>query len=230
MATSSSYSFDLTAAEIIRDAFRLAGIVDMGRNPSANQQTGARSFLNAIYKALQNEGIILHAQEMDTVTLTTGTASYVTDADTMDVIFPGPYVTNTAGTSSQVKQMTSDEYMGIADKTTRGVPTQLYVEKRASTTLYLYPVPDDTVTSLTFYRQRLLRDVDNGGVTQDLPSRFTLFVVTELAHRIALSQSLPASKCGYLRDEAMRLKIVALGNDNEHGNVQFSPMSTGGWR
>jgi hypothetical protein len=120
--------------------------------------------------------------------------------------------------------------MQISDKTQQGTPTRMLVDESSSgVTLYLYPVPDSTVASFTYQRVRLLRDVDTGTVTEDLPSKYLKAITYTLAHDIALAQSLPIAKAQYLGVIAEKEREAAMGMDSEHGSIQFSIQHRGGY-
>ncbi len=222
MATSTSYSFDLQRDQIIRTAMRLAGPLGIGAEPTADDIAACSDLLNLGLKALQTEAAILRSVERVTATLTSGTASYTASADTIDVEGPA-YVTSTSSTTdSRVDFMSRDEYMIITDKTIQGRPSRMYVEKaNASLVIYLYPVPDTTVTSLTYARVRLLKDMDSGTVTADLMSRWGRAVTCMLAHDVGLAYGMPLDRIAYLKTEFQTAKALALSDDAERGPSWF---------
>jgi len=230
MAISTSYAWNPSRDEIIRSALRLVGEIPFGDEPTADQALGASDMLGGILKALRNSGVVLNTIERTTQTTTSGTASYTPAADTVDVNFPA-YITPSSGsTTTQLVQMSRDEYMEISDKTTTGVPLRMYVEKGSTLTLTLWPVPDSTTTSFTYARERLLRDADSGTVTMDLPSRWVQYLEFELAHKLALHYNRSMERVGYLKKLALNERAEAQGADNEGGEVSFVPSWGGGWR
>lgn len=233
MAVSSNYSWTQTRDQIATAAYRLAGLKTAGRSPSADELSAANDYINASLKALENDGIRLRNVARVNQTLTSGTASYSAADDTIDVEFP-VYLTYTNGSSTTtVQPMTRDEYMALTNKTDQGVPSRLYIEK-ASTgttpnlTLILWPVPDSTVTTLSYARVRLIRDLDSG-TNPDLGPNWIKFLTYELAHDLCLANSLPLPRAQYFKGLATQEKNRAQQDDTERGDVQFVVSHRGGW-
>lgn len=231
MTVSSSYSFDLTRNQLITTAARLAGIVGAGATPTANDYSAASDLLNIGLKALQTEGMILRTVERVNQTLTAGTASYTAAADTIDVDYPA-YVTQTgSNVNIPVYEMSRQNYMLVSDKTIQGVPTSLYVEKSGATlALILYPTPDVNTTTLTYARVRLLRDMDQAGVTPDLASRWLQTLSYMLAHSLALAYQMPLNRVQYLQQLYETAKERARGDDTERGDLFMHVAHVGGSR
>lgn len=232
MPVSSSYGFGLTGAQIVTRSMQLTGLLNPGRNPAPEVVAMGLDMLNLTLKAEQNRGNILTTIDRLTVTTTAGTASYPAAADALDIEFPGYTTRTTGGNTNVLLQMQREEYMAISDKTTQGIPTLMFVEKNAFPyTLILYPVPDTTMASFTYSRSRLLRDMDASGTTNpDLAARWLKWMVFNLAHDLALSFSLPATKADYLRKLSEAERDQAEGYDNQGGDIRFTVGHGGGWR
>lgn len=175
--------------------------------------------------ALQAEGLVLGSVERATLALVAGTAEYTLPADTLDV-FIGPQ--NLAGTvytassaENPVRAIHRHEYQtGIATKATQGTPTTVYVERLAAVKLAFWPVPRETMT-FRYDRQRLLRDMDTGGVTLDLARKWQKAIVYAVAWQVALAKSIPLQKVDYLRKVAEAEKATVRVQDNEKGHTQI---------
>lgn len=219
MTTSLNASFDLSRDQIIRMAFQLVGVLEAGKEPDANQLAMASDLLNMGLKALQNDGIILRALEQATTTLTAGVAKYTLAADTLDVDDRSFYVT-TGTTDLRLEQISRGQYMELSLKAVQGQPTQFYVEKGTTVSFFLYPTPDGNWTSVTYPRVRLLRDMDTGSVTTDLPSKYLKYVTYMLAADLALHHGL-LPRQQILAQTANDEKMRALNDDTERGPVSF---------
>jgi hypothetical protein len=103
--------------------------------------------------------------------------------------------------STFVRQVTREEYMGISDKDSKGRPSIFYSQMHAVTTLFLWPIPDID-GALEIQRSRLLADNEDGSRTVDLERHWTKYVLYELAHSIAVANSVSPIKCGYLKGQA----------------------------
>lgn len=225
MTTSASASFDLSRDQIIRVAFQLVGVLEAGKEPDAAQLAMASDMLNMGLKALQNDGIILRALEQATTALVAGTAKYTLASDTLDVDDRSVYVTS-ATTSQQtdlrLDQISRGQYMELSLKAIQGQPTQFYVEKAIGVAMYLYPTPDSNWTSITYPRVRLLKDMDSGSVTPDLPSKYLQYIAYMLASQIALNSGLLYRHTALIA-LAQSEKERAIQDDTERGPVSFRP-------
>lgn len=224
MTVSSNYSFNLNRNQILMVAARDAGVVAPGQEPTAHDYATLSDILNVEVKSLQAEGVLQGTVERVTASLTAGTASITAAADTIDVEGIA-YVTPTGaspGTSNnQVFPMTREEYMSLSDPATQGVPTRYYVERLATLTIYLYPVPDANQASFTYARVRLLRDMDTGAVTADMPSRWLKALISRVSWKAAMAYQKPLERVQYLQTIAADDVTRALGQDNERGDVWF---------
>jgi hypothetical protein len=227
VTVSSSYSLDYTRDELLKTAFQLAGVVDEEHDPSAADYAMASRFLNLELMALQAEGVVLRSVERTTLTLVSGTATYTLPADTVDVQF-GPNdevgtIVDSDSKETSVLSMSRHEYLGITDKTSAvtGRPSRAYVEKLASVTVTLWPVPDSTAVSLRYARVRLLRDGDTGAVTMDLHRKWLKFVTYASAANIARAKSLGLDAVGDLQNQAERMKAVCLADDSQRGKIRL---------
>lgn len=221
MTTSANAAFDLSRDALIRMAYQLVGVLEAGKDPDANQLAMASDLLNMGLKALQNDGIILRTLEQATTTLVPGTAQYTLASDTLDVDDRSFYVTS-GTTDLQLVQISRGQYMELSNKATQGQPTQFYVEKGTSVSFFLYPAPDGNWTSVTYPRVRLLRDMDSGSVTPDLPSKYIKYVAYMLAADLALHHGL-LPRYQLLKGTAEEEKVRATNDDTERGPVSFRP-------
>lgn len=221
MTTSANAAFDLSRDQIIRVAFQLVGVLEAGKDPDANQTAMASDLLNMGLKALQNDGIILRTVERTTTTLVAGTAQYSLASDTLDVDDRSVYVTS-GTTDLRIEPISRGEYMELSNKATQGQPTQFYIERGVAVSMFLYPTPDASWATITYPRVRLLRDMDTGAVTADLPSKYLKYVAYMLASDLALHHGL-LPKYQALRTEAATEKERAVSDDTERGPVSFRP-------
>lgn len=225
MAVSPNASFDMSRDSIIRVAFQLVGVVAAGTQPDANQIAMASDLLNMGLKSLQNDGIILRTIDRTTTTLVGGTAQYTCASDTLDIDDRSVYVTTgTTGTTQEtdlaLRPISRGMYMELSLKAVQGQPTQIYVEKGAAVSFFLYPTPDANWTSVTYPRVRLLRDMDTGSVTPDLPSKYLKYVTYMLAADLALHHGL-MPKYQALAVTAADEKNRATNDDTERGPIRF---------
>jgi len=223
-----STNFDLTRQGIIRNAYQMAGIVSPGSEPDTGQTAFASDLLNTRVKALQSEGIILVTLERVTMPLTAGVASYDLAADTLDVDIGTPYVT---GNSINVPMQWYSRamYMALTVPSVQGQPTSIYIEKTATITANLYPVPDSGWTSMTLPVIKLLPDLTTGNSVTGLQAKYLRTFIFGLAADLALAHGLTVAYAA-LNAKFEEEKALATADDTERGNLRFIPDDgMGGW-
>lgn len=230
MTVSANSTLNYTRDQLITVAFRYAGVLSAGRDPSSADIAMASDFMNLELMTLQAEGVILRTIERTTLTLGTpddGDATYNLPAGTIDVENSANgqagTIVPTEGAETVVSLMSRDEYLALPDKSddTTGRPTKVYIEKLATLTATFWPVPDSTCVSFRYARVRLLQDLDSGGVTVDLARRWLQAVTYAVAAQIAMAKSLGPQVAGYLRSEANRLKAICRSDDTQRGAIRF---------
>lgn len=227
MTVSANYSQEFQRDELLTLALQATGVLESGMEATADDLEMASNFLNLELQSLQAEKVVLRTIERATLTLTAGTAEYTLPADTIDVQL-GPNdqigtILPSSGSETAVVAMSRADYAAITDKTSdvTGRPTRAYVEKLASVTITLFPVPDATSTTLRYSRVRLLRDADTGAVTMDLARRWLKYVVYAVAVHIARAKSLGRETVDDLRAEAELAKERCKEDDNQRGRIRF---------
>lgn len=218
MAIATSYSYNPTCDEILRMAFQYAGILPMGREPSAQQLAHARGMMDSFFKSAA-PAKLMQMEQATPLALTAGTDSYVLAGDTIEVEFPFMQSATGQASQTQITRMAWHEYQAITDKEQTGTPIRCYPEKLATVTLYFWPVPDQVYT-VTYRRQRLIRNAESGA-TLDMTQRWIRGVAYQMAHDMALASSLKLDRVQYLQKQADRLLDEAEGRENEGGDVQF---------
>lgn len=220
MATSSSYSFDLSTSGIIRLAFQRIGIVPAGQEPDANQYAMGRDMLQVALTALQVEGIQLRSVLPTTTPLLAGTARYTAASNVIDIDERTPYISNSSNVDLPLRKISRGEYMALSAKTSQAPPSMIYVEKGATLSFYLYPTPDNTYTSITYPAIILQPDMTTADVTSGLASRYLDTVILSLAVMLCDHHGLDARKAS-LTVDLERAKGKAINDDTERGPVTF---------
>lgn len=224
MTISATSTFELTRDQILRRAFQLAGMIEAAQNMNANDAAMASDFLGMELDSLQAQGVLI--RHVERTTKSTGILpSYTLDTDTVDV-FVGPdniagtfaYTSDTAETP--VRAISRHEYVSIADKTASGRPALVYIEKAASVTATLWPVPSSGGT-FRYSKIRFPRDADTGNVTLDVARKWQKAICYQMAWQIALAKSMPAARVAMLRSIGESEKAKVLANDVESPHVQL---------
>ena len=233
MTTSNSTNFSVTRDELISGALRLAGAVSLGETPTTDQVIEAAQALNMLVKALQVDGMPLWAIKEYTMTMTASTASYAIGVG-LTVNTPKPlkviqaYLRDiTTNVDVPLRIVTRDEYNRLGNKTTSGVPSQIYYEpQRDQGLLYVYPTPGTTeVTNkrIVLVYQRPFEDFDSSTDTPDFPQEWYEAIKYGLAIRLAGEYGLPLEDRRQLLQEYILIKTDALGFGTEEGSLFVYP-------
>ena len=225
MTASASTSFDLSRTGIVRLAYQTLQVVPAGEDPDINQLAMGSDFLNVLIKELENEGIYLSRLERTTTALVAGQAQYTPASNTLDIDQRTPYVTGGGGSPEidcQLRMITRGEYMALPLKDTEGQPTMMYVEKAATLSFFLYPVPDANWTSVTYPRVLMLSDMDSAAVTSGLPSKYLATLYLGLAVKLAPAHG-KLSMMQLLAATYEQAKAKATNDDTERGDLVLRP-------
>lgn len=222
MTVNSTTTRELPISTIVLRAYQLASLAPPQQATSGAEWDAkaamARDFLETEIDALQAEGVFARSVDFYDLSVSDGTASYTLPSTTLDLVYDGMYLPDSATTGeTPVRPASREEYHALSDKTAEGRPHMYYLHRQATLTVYLYPVPNEAAT-ITFQRHRLLADNDDGSATLDLQRYWTDYVTWALAHKLAVAAGLPVNRCGYIRSQAdyklERAKSYAHQNPN----------------
>ncbi len=184
MSTSGTYTFSMDLADIIEEAFELAGI----EARSSTDLSTARRSLNLIFADWVNWGVNLWAIEEITTDLVKGTASYTLTGRTLDIL-EAVINEDTNDTDRPIKRISIEEYLDLPDKTSQGQPSLWALLRGQDTpTLFLYPTPDDSTDDFKAWHVRYLQDAGDYDDNPDVPRRFLPALVYRLAYEMNLKK------------------------------------------
>lgn len=238
MTVSANSLPDLQRDEIIQAALWLVGDLEASQAVPGKDAAMGMQLFRLLLDKLQAEGSVLRTIERTTLTLVSGTSEYTLASDTIDVEIAqngvvGMIIPSTGTGESPVMAMRADEWMQISNKTTVGParPTSVYVEKLASVSLVFYPPPGSESASFRYRRVRLLKDVDTGSNTVDLPSRWTYALTMGLAALIARAKSADVQRVEMFDATFEAAKKEARREDVERGPTRLRIVhSNKNWR
>lgn len=214
MATSGTTNFKLDVADVIEEAYELLGL-EMRTGYDARK---ARRSLNIMFQDWANRGINLWKVEQVSTTMVQGQAQYdMTSAD-IDVL---ESVVRRDGTDYTLERITREDYLNLPQKSQTGRPTQIYVERTATPSFYVWPTPENATDVVISYRIRRIEDADSLTNDVDVPSRFIPPMVTGLAYYLAMKaapERAQAMKMVYEEDFAR-----AANEDSERGSLYIRP-------
>lgn len=118
------------------------------------------------------------------------------------------------------------EYMALPNKLlSSSRPTQFYLERTITPTVYLYPVPQDATVTIIYNTMRSVQDVGAFTNTADMVQRFADALVSELAARLAVKFA-PA-RYADLQALADKAFAIASTEDTENVSLRIVPDVTG---
>jgi hypothetical protein len=221
LAIGTSYSFDLDLAGLVRVALQRASVLGIGDEPQAAEVTAGGQYLNLLLKSWQAASRLLRNVERVTKTITAGTATVTVDADTIDIEFPATIKLTSGDARYEVERMTLDEYNILSDETEEGIPTKALVQRGATCSLTLWPVPTSTVSSITYTRVKLIKDV-LAGETAEVQQRYLDALCWGLARDFADHYEKSPEKIDRLERRYMDARRDVHRDNTERGYVKFS--------
>lgn len=230
MPTSGTTSWKLNRDQVITAALRKLGVLPSGGSPSGNQTNEANDSLNALVKTLQADGMPLWKISSQTFTVTSGTASY-TVGPSQTINCPKPLkilqaLTTPSGgvntTMNIYNRYDFNELPNTSDFT--GEPTTLYYQPGNTTgTITLWPIPDNSTTSITFHYHSPYEDMSSATDDFDFPSEWMTPLIYLLAWMMAPEYGIPPQDRMLLQKEAEYWHQYALSMGSEEGSFFVRP-------
>lgn len=124
-------------------------------------------------------------------------------------------------------KMNRDDYSNLSNKFFGGRPTQFWYNKqRTQPIMELWPSPQEQYTfyQIVAYVQKYIQDV--GTMTQelDIPQRWYLAIVCELARQLGLEiKEVPGEMMPFLREEAESQLAIAWAGETDSSPAAFRP-------
>ena len=239
MALSGSYDWTLNRDQVITGALRKLAVLPSGGSASTAQTNDAAEALNALVKAFQADGMPLWAITSHTFTVTSGTASYnIGVGATLNTVAPLKVIQalrTVSGTSAVPMNVYNRyDFNQLPNlSTVTGIPVNLYYQPTLGTTsepygiVKLWPVPNDSTTTVTIHYQRPYQDMDSASNNFDFPSYWIQALIYNLAWVLSPEFGVPPTDRKILAQEAQYWKGEALSYGSEEGSVLFQPNTQG---
>lgn len=181
-----------TAADLIRGAFRVLGVLASEESPAAQEESDALSALNDMIDSWAAERLNLWATLRSTHTLTVGLNPHTigsggTFSTTRPVRIDRASIIPTTATASELPlNILSDaEWQATQGKTSSGTPVSLWVESAYSLLkLWLNPIPSAADTLVLYTWQQIGRFAATS-TTVDLPPGYSRALRYNLAAELA---------------------------------------------
>ncbi len=218
MATSGTYVFNPTLAEMIDEAFERCGINPM--TLSFQHIISARRSMN--FMALGewiNSGLNFWQLELVTRNLAQGEKSFVLPVGTIDVLSA---IVRRDGYDTELYPMGMQEYEAIPDKDIEGKAVRFAVDRQISPVIYLWQPSQVSTDVLVYRRLRQTQDSKQLSSTADVPPRFHDAFAAGLAARLAVKFS--QDRLQVLKSEYSQALSLAKLEDRERGPMQINPV------
>jgi hypothetical protein len=233
VATSNSYDWTLTRAQVISGALRKLGVLASGASPSTAQTNDATEALNALVKAFHADGMPLWAITNHTFTVTSGTSSYAIGTGlTLNVTPPLKVLQAryklSGGDFTPMNVYNQYDFNNLPDVNSEGVPINLYYKYGVTNgvdtgTIKLWPIPNDSTTQIDIVYQRPFMDMDATDNQFDFPSYWMQALIYNLAWALAPEYGTPPTDRDKIAAEAKYWKDQALSYGAEEGSIYFVP-------
>lgn len=196
MATSGTTSFNLNIDEVIEEGYERCGLT----TNSGYDLRSARRSLDLLFAEWGNRGIHLWKVDLASVPLVEGQAEY--NATTDSTNFPTgvnqvleAYVrnntTSTTPIDTSLSKIDRSTYASLATKLSKGTPSQYYVERTTSPSIFLYQTPSSSFSGSThllkFYYLKRIEDAGTAYTNEtDVVFRFIPCMISGLAYYLSM--------------------------------------------
>ena len=222
MATSGSTAYSPSHVTILKTALELIGHIRPGGRPNAEDLDACSQHLNAMLKSWSTLTAGVWLQDDVSITLVSGTGSYVTPSRYHSIIEArvrdGDYY------DRSLSIVGIQEYQEIPSKTSEGMPTLVYYQRTSTGGIvYTWPIIDDSGYTLELTVKRQLQDMLAYSNEFDLPSEWMEAITYGLAARIGIIYGADPARMSQIKMQAAESLQLAMWSDREETSVFIQP-------
>ena len=214
MATSSSTNFELDVAEYIEEAYERCGLQ---MRTGYDIRTAKRS-LNLMLSEWANRGLNQWTIEQRTQTVAENDTEYDLGTDVIDILSAS---VRRSSVDYSLSRISRDSYLGIANKTTTGRPTQFFLDRHITPNLKIWPAPENSTDVIYYDALTRIQDADTAVNTLEVPFRFYPCLTAGLAYYLAVKK---------VPERVQMLKVIyeeeverAMGEDRDRSSFTVTP-------
>lgn len=122
-------------------------------------------------------------------------------------------------------RMSRQDYDGITNKTTSGIPLAFYIDRATNPLMNIYQTPNSTFTMVKYNRIRQIQTITGATQTLDSPFRFIEAMTATLAAKLAVKRA--PERLQMLKSEAQASIQLADTEDRERVRASFQPDLSG---
>lgn len=222
MTSSNTYTFALSNADVMIEAFARCGVRRTALL-AEHVQDGARA-INLALVRWSNAQPNLWTSEQQTVSLVAGTTTYTLPARSVMIL--SCFIRTGSGSTQQDRIMwpvSEFEYASFPNKNEQGFPSVYWFNRQITPQLSFYLTPDGSQT-YTAYLQivRQIQDANlPSGETPDIPYRWIDALCAETAYR--LSRIYAPEKEQLRKADAAEAWAIAATQDTENVSLNLIP-------
>jgi|TARA_R110000737_G_scaffold93884_2_gene127394 hypothetical protein len=217
MGSSGTTDFNLSIDEVVEEAFERCGM----QMTAGYQLKSATRSLNLLFLDWANRGLNLWTIESATHALVKGDKEVAPGADTVNVL--SAVIRETTNGQQQdvsISRISRSEYLNVPNKLSEARPTQYYVQRTITPTIFLWPAADKAYT-LVYYRIKRIEDAGEYTNTTDVNFRFLPCLASGLAYMLSLKYA--ADRTAPLKQIYEEDFLRAANEDRDTASVHFVP-------
>lgn len=230
MATSGSVDFKSNRLEIIKGAYEICRVIDPTEPLAPSLVQSAAHVLNQMLKSFQTYGMPLWGIKRGTITLTQSTQYYTCGPAGTGLterplrIIEAFYRNGTQDTPLQI--ISREEYWGLGDKSTEGIPNEIYYDPQLNLgVLYVFNPADVNTAGNTIelVYHRPFEDMDADTNDFDFPQEWELAIELGLAALLCRRNGVNAVNSQMIKADATMALNQVIGWDVENVSTFFQP-------
>jgi len=230
MATSGVTTISTTADSLLSSAYELARVKDPIEDMTPDQTTRGIKQLNKLIKYHQKNGLQLWARKTGTINLIKGQQSYTCGASGTGMterplrIMEAYYRDGSNDTPLWITS--SEQYEALGDKSSEGIPNQIYYDPQLTLgVLYVYNPADTNAAGNDIYLiyQRPFEVIVDLEDEFDFPEEWHLALEYLLAVDLALRNGIKQSRISQLKAQADEFFYEVSWWDRENTSTQIIP-------
>jgi len=232
MVTSNTFSFFPSTGELMVAAYRRIGI--KRAELVTEHFADAKNETNLLQVQWANLGPLLWTVDLQTVSLVQGQGTYTVPATTVMMLDVYISIPNGDGTNSDriITPWSRTEYASVPDKLQQGSPTVYWFDRLIAPTFTLWPVPDGSEPTLSYYRFSQTQDaVAANALNPQIPYLGFDAYVAGLAYRLAVIYKSDKPELVQLREgDAQKAFNVFFSQYTEAVPLMIQPDTSSLWR
>lgn len=228
MATSGTYTYNISASGLITDALRMLGVLEEGSTASTAQLSDSTPAFEMYLKGLGKYGLNLWTTATESITLVASDGTYTPTKKFLkitDLVYR-----DSSGEDTPLIPLTRDEFWRLSDKDDTGTPTQYYYdlqESQSACVINLWPYPDSNNAgsgeTIKVTGQRYIEDISDTSNTIDIPQEWLETIKYGLATRLGPMYGYPVQERNLLLQEYNLLLADSLAWDTEQESIYLQP-------